>query len=79
VISIKILKKTLKIIVITSFLILLSYIGIYLYAKSLDKLPINSANSFYMYDNNGNLFEGTNNEWINIDEISPYLINALYQ
>jgi len=76
VISIKILKKTLKIIVITSFLILLSYIGIYLYAKSLDKLPINSANSFYMYDNNGNLFEGTNNEWINIDEISPYLINA---
>jgi len=76
VISIKILRKTLKIIVITSFCILLSYAGIYLYAKSLDKLPINSANSFYMYDNNNNLFEGTNDKWIKIDEISPYLINA---
>lgn len=47
-----------------------------MYAKSLDKLPINSANSFYMYDNNNNLFEGTNDKWIKIDEISPYLINA---
>lgn len=29
-----------------------------------------------MYDNTGNLFEGTNNEWISIDEISQHLINA---
>lgn len=47
-----------------------------MYAKTLDKLPITSANSFYMYDNKKNLFEGTNDEWISIDKISPYLINA---
>lgn len=75
-ITIKILKKTIKFIVITIVLILISYIGIYLYAKTLDKLPINSANSFYMYDNKNNLFEGTDNKWIDIDDISPHLINA---
>ena len=75
-IPIKILKKIIKIIVITSILLIAAYTGIYLYAKTMNKLPISSANSFYMYDNNNNLFEGTNNEWINIDEISPHLINA---
>ena len=75
-ISIKKLKKIFKIIAITIILLFLGYAGIYLYAKSLDKLPITSANSFYMYDNKKNLFEGTNDEWISIDKISPYLINA---
>lgn len=75
-ISIKKFKKIFKFIAITIILIFLAYIGIYWYAKTLDKLPITSANSFYMYDNKKNLFEGTNNEWIDLDNISPYLINA---
>lgn len=75
-ISIKKFKKIFKIIAITIILIFLAYIGIYWYAKTLDKLPITSANSFYMYDNKKNLFEGTNDEWIDLDNISPYLINA---
>lgn len=75
-ISIKKFKKIFKIIAITIILVFLGYVGVYLYAKSLDKLPITSANSFYMYDNKKNLFEGTNDEWISIDKISPYLINA---
>ncbi len=75
-ISIKKFKKIFKIIAITIILVFLGYVGVYLYAKSLDKLPITSANSFYMYDNKKNLFEGTNDEWISIDKVSPYLINA---
>lgn len=75
-ITIKRLKKILKIIALSLILILLAYGGIYLYAKSLDKLPISSANSIYLYDTKKNLYEGTNEEWISIDKISPHLINA---
>lgn len=75
-ITIKRFKKILKFIALSLILILLIYGGIYLYAKSLPKLPISSANSFYLYDNNKELFEGTTDEWIKIDEISDYLIDA---
>ena len=75
-ITIKIFKKILKIIALSLIVILLIYGGIYLYAKALPKLPISSANSFYLYDNKKELFEGTNDEWIKIDKISKHLVNA---
>ena len=40
------------------------------------KLSINSANGYYLYDKDKNLFTGNNNEWINLDNISTDLINA---
>lgn len=52
------------------------YFSLYIYAKISSKLPINSANGYYLYDKNNNLFTGNNDEWINLDNISPYLINA---
>ena len=40
------------------------------------KLNLNSANVYYLYDKDGNLYNGSNNKWIALDDISPYLINA---
>ena len=40
------------------------------------KLSINSANGYYLYDKDKNLFTGNNDEWINLDNISTDLINA---
>lgn len=50
--------------------------GLYIYAKMSPKLAINSANGYYLYDKDKNLFTGNNDEWINLDDISPDLINA---
>ena len=55
---------------------LLIYGSVYLVARLMEKLPIKSANSFYMYDKDNHLFEGMNDEWTSINDISPYLINA---
>ncbi len=57
-------------------IIFLIYSGIYLYAKVTPKLSINSANSFYLYDSNNELYSGNNDNWINLNEISDHLINA---
>ena len=71
----KIIKKIIKIsgFFITLFIIL--YYGLYFYASTTNKLDINSASGYYIYDNNGELFDGSN-EWVKLDNISPYLINA---
>ena len=58
------------------FLILI-YGGIYVVAKLYPTLPINTANSFYLYDNEDNLYSGNVlEEWVSIKDISPYLIKA---
>lgn len=70
------LKKFIKFIGISLLIGALIYIGIYAYAKFLPKLSISSANSFYLYDKNNELYSGSNDKWINIDNISKHLINA---
>lgn len=70
------LKKFIKFIGISLLIGALVYIGIYAYAKILPKLPISSANSFYLYDKNNELYSGANDKWINIDNINEHLINA---
>lgn len=73
----RIVKKGLKIIGIIIISIIVLYGGIYLYAKLTPKLSINSANSFYLYDKNDELYSGNNSDaWVSLNEISPYLINA---
>lgn len=70
----KLFKYTLLIIVIIIFIIN----GIYFYAKLKYPLDIKNVNSFYLYTSNNELyFEGSGTkEWVNIDQISPYLISA---
>ncbi len=72
----KTLKFLWKFFIIFYILIFLGYIGIIIYAKVSPKLNINSASSYYLYDKNGNLFSGSNDEWISLENISPYLIDA---
>ncbi len=52
------------------------YYGLYFYAKTRPKLAIDSANGYYLYDNKGEVFNGKDEEWISLENISPYLINA---
>lgn len=73
----KIIKKIWKISVFFCVLAALFYIGIYTYAHFTPKLEINSANSFYFYDAKGEMFTAnTNQEWVSLKDISPYLIDA---
>ena len=59
-------------------LVLLTIGGSFLYVKFSPKVQINTANSLIMYDlNNEAFFKGNETkEWVNLGEISPYLINA---
>ena len=57
-------------------LFLIGNIGIYLYCYVTPKLDINEANGYYLYDNSNNLIFNDGEDWISIDKISPYLIDA---
>lgn len=57
-------------------ILFLGYMGIVIYAFVSPKLDISSANSYYLYDINNELFSRTNDEWISLDNISDNLINA---
>lgn len=70
------LKLLFKISIIIIVIFLISETAIYLYAKSKSKLPIKSANQFYIYDKDGELLETSNNNWVKLEDISPNLINA---
>ena len=71
----KFIKKLIKISIILSVLFIISYYGIYIYAGTTEKLDINSASGYYMYDSNNELIDDTY-EWVKLDNISKYLIDA---
>lgn len=74
------MKKFKILLKISSFLFLglvICYFGLYLFAKIMPKLKIESANSFYIYDKDNSLFPVNNtNDWISLDNISKHLVNA---
>ena len=59
--------------------IMVGCIGLYGYAYFSPKLDIRNANQFYIYDDSNELiYQGSgNNEWISLDEVSPYFIDAI--
>ena len=57
-------------------LFLIFNIGIYLYCYITPKISINRNQGYYLYDNSGNLLFNDSDEWIELDKISPNLINA---
>lgn len=71
-------KKFLKFNIFFLFICLLGASGLYAYAKISPKLEIKSANAFLMYDTNEELFfQGSGNqEWISLNDISPYMVSA---
>ena len=74
----KLKKRLFKYSIIFILLIIFSINGIYFYAKLKPKLDIKNVNSFYLYTLNNELyFQGSDGkEWVNINNISPYLIEA---
>lgn len=53
------------------------YGGIYLYAAVQPKLPIGGANGYYFYDSEGKAYDtGATEDWVSLDDISDYLIEA---
>lgn len=71
------INKTLKSVGLTVLIGAISvYLCLHLVAFLMPALNINSANGLYFYDSNNNLFTGTTQEWINIDNISNNLIMA---
>ncbi len=74
----KILKRFLKLNIFLIFSGILLISGLYLYAKLSPKIEINKTNSYYLYDNQEEVFfqgNGTSS-WVNLDNISNYLKKA---
>lgn len=52
------------------------YFGLYVYGHFSRRLSVRVANNYYFYDSNNNLYNGNNDNWVSLDSISPYLIDA---
>ena len=70
------LKKVMKIMAFFIVIFSFAYFGIYFIASITKKLDINTANGYYLYDKDNNLINGTSDQWIKLDQISEYLIDA---
>ena len=71
----KILKKLWKFFVRLVFLFLIIHGILYLYCLATPKIQISRNQSYYLYDNENNLIFN-NYSWLNLDQISKYLIDA---
>lgn len=58
------------------FVFLIVYFSFYVYAHFSKKLSIGVANNYYFYDSNGAIYNGSSDNWVKLDQISPYLIDA---
>ena len=65
-----------KIIVYCGVLFLVFNIGLYLYCYITPKLEVNRNQSYYLYDSDNNLIFDNNDDWIELENISPYLVDA---
>ena len=74
----KIFKILRKIIFVVVILGLIGYLGIKIYVKMSPNVLINTANSVFLYDKDENVFFQGNDEkeWISLDDISQYVIDA---
>ena len=69
-------KKLVKFIVFCVVIFSFAYLSLYLVASITNKLDVNTSNGYYLYDSNEKLMNGTSDQWINLDNISPHLIDA---
>ena len=75
----KVFKRVFKLIRFFYFLDILAIGGLYAYAYFSPVLDIKNANQFYIYDDQEDLiYQGSgNNEWVSLDDISPFLVEAI--
>lgn len=72
------MKKIIKIGIILCIIGVISLISLYIIAANTNVVPIKNSSSIYLYDKDMQVFfqgNGTN-DWIELDKISPYLVNA---
>ena len=67
-----------KAVFIFLILCLISGLGLYIYAKTSPKITINNANKITLYDTYENVFfsGSDSNEWVSLEDISPYVIDS---
>ncbi len=73
------LKNIFKIGIFLFISIIVVIIGIYVYSYFMPAMTLNSANSYYLYDNKDNLvYQGTNkSEWVSLSEIDPEFLKYI--
>ena len=69
-------RKVLNFFVGCGVLFLLFNIGLYLYCYITPSPVINRAKGYYLYDSEGELIFDDSEDWIAIEKISPYLVEA---
>ena len=72
----KLLKKFIKFFIISFILFILVQVGLYFYCLVTPKIDINKAQSYYLYDINNEEILSKDNNWIELDKVSNYVIQA---
>ena len=72
-------KFTFKVILFLFISFVITMSALYIYAYLSGSIDIKSSNSFYIYDNKSELvYQGSgNSEWVNLEDVSPYFIDAI--
>ncbi len=73
------LKKIIKINIILLIIFILSMVSLYIIAYFSPVLDIKNTGQFYIYDDSNNIiYQGSSsNKWVSLDEISPYMKDAI--
>lgn len=71
------LKRIGKILGVVFLLFLIFNIIFYTYCFITPKISINEEQAYYLYDNENKLIFDENEDWIKLENISPYLVNAI--
>ena len=72
----KILKKLIKFSTIIFTIFSIALYGLYIYARYTTKLIIQNPNQFTIYDQNGDIVKDLSETWVELEDISPYVIDA---
>ena len=75
VIIMRFLKKILKMLTVILMLFVLGNVGMFVYCLITPKIQISRNQSYYLYDNKDELIFN-NYSWLDLDEISDYLVEA---
>ena len=75
----KYLKNLFKICLFLSMSCFVIMVSLYTYAYFSSGIDIKTSNSFYIYDNESQLvYQGSgNSEWVDLDDVSPYFLDAI--
>ena len=73
------IKNLFKISILLFISTLVIIIGIYVYSYFMPAMSLNSANSYYLYDNKDNVvYQGSNKSaWVSLKEIDPKFLNYI--